>query len=49
MGMESVPVSAGFKGSPFEFEALMKKGVELWAVRVPADVSAERAAASGAK
>lgn len=42
VGMEPVSVSAGFKASPFEFEALSKRGVELWAVRVPADVSCER-------
>lgn len=38
--MSSVAVSSAFKTSPFEFDALQaKKGVELWAIRVPADVS----------
>lgn len=40
IGMEPVSMSASFKNSPFEFDALNKKGVELWAIRVPADVSA---------
>ncbi|GMK56720.1 hypothetical protein CspeluHIS016_0305600 [Cutaneotrichosporon spelunceum] len=44
IGMEPVQVSSSFKDSPFEFDALNKKGVELWAVRVPADFKPSRLA-----
>ncbi|BEI79872.1 hypothetical protein CcaverHIS002_0104010 [Cutaneotrichosporon cavernicola] len=44
IGMEPVQVSTSFKNSPFEFDALNKKGVELWAIRVPADFKASRLA-----
>lgn len=38
--MEPVNVSVAFGSSPFEFGALARKaGVELWAIRVPSDVS----------
>jgi hypothetical protein len=40
--MEPLPVSVSFSDSPLEFDALANKpGVELWAIRVPADVSSE--------
>jgi len=43
--MEPLSVNVSFKESPLEFDALASKpGVELWAIRVPCDVS--RAASS---
>lgn len=37
--MEPVDIAVSFKSSPFEFENLERSGMELWAVRIPADVS----------
>ncbi|CAK9779692.1 hypothetical protein CC85DRAFT_285154 [Cutaneotrichosporon oleaginosum] len=42
IGMDPVAVSTSFKDSPFEYDALTKKGVELWAIRVPADFKVSR-------